>query len=119
MSILILALIVLGGTGYILVTLFSYFHDSSDLSQELEESRIRVDSKKQRLREYETHVSALQQSLPARRGRCDHLERWISLLKQQRAKVEAETSSDEVQGGDRRQAVRDGFLEARNRKKGL
>ncbi len=119
MSIVVLALGVVGGIVYILFVLLSYSSESARLSQTLDMIRIRLEGAEKRLEEYENRVAALQEELPKQRARCERLERWIGLLKDQKARVEAEKKAPKEMSGEdeRREAVRKG-LTTRRRGKG-
>ncbi|MDP6776539.1 MAG: hypothetical protein QGI83_07235 [Candidatus Latescibacteria bacterium] len=107
MSAVILAAAIVGGLIFVVFTILAYSTESAHLAAQLDELQIRLGSERSRLSEYEARVGALQEEVPLKRARCDRLERWIELLKQQRLKVETQQDAPkEPERGGRDEAVR-------------
>ena len=107
MSAVILAAAIVGGLIYVVFTVLAYSSESAHLAAQYEELRVRLGAERRRLAEYEARAAVLQEEVPLKRTRCDRLERWIALLKEQRLQVEAEEDAPkEPERGGRDEAVR-------------
>lgn len=107
MSIIVSALAVVGGVIYILVVVLSYSNESAHLNQALDDLRMRLTSVQQRTTDYENRLEALQEELPKQHERIDRLNRWIDLLKGQKAQLEADKGrpKEMMDGKEREEAV--------------
>lgn len=98
MSIAIMGGVVLGGIIYCLYVLFSYFEVTSRLVQQFNGVQGRLEHERQLLGRSEAKVKMYQEDTPQRRSRCERLERWIGLLREQKGRLTAEKAVREAQG---------------------
>ena len=117
MAIYIAAAVVVGVI-YLLITLLSYMNLSSELNLNLRETRTRLELEKQKLEGYQTRAEKLKNDSPNQRSRCDFLQRWMQLLKQQKRQLEAEGSRIETRGKNEQDAAIRKAVAAVQRKKG-
>lgn len=117
MSILLLALVVLGGSAYVLYMLMGYFSVSSAHSLHMEELKAGTARRSKRLTDYEERVAFHQEELPRLRQHVDQLDRWVLLLREQKATLESkQTESLDTGRQNRKEAILERFIKARHRK---
>ena len=116
MSLVVLGIVVLGCVFYIFFTLFRYSEKASPLSGRLRDLRIGIEQKKLRLTEYQDRVEMLEEDIPNKRTQYERRERWVELLRDQKARLDAERVRTQKPEPDAREgAIRKGLARRRRR----
>jgi len=117
MSILIVALAVLGGMVYILYTVIAYYTQSSSLKVLCEEMKAGTARRRERLDEYEARVAWLHRELPGCRYLVVVRDRWVEMLQLQKDVLERPVA-EEKDLKSRKEAIQERFDRARAKKLG-
>ena len=116
MTIVVAALVIFGGIIYLLITVLAYMGQASSLSVQVQDLENAIAFKKQRLEDYQIRADRLKDEVPDIQKKADRMSRWIVLLTQQKAQLQAEAKKESDRTGTRDAAIRRNLFQGKSRK---